>query len=82
MTNPMLDIKILARDDPPPFDEELEEIAPGNMQAFILEHGMESGKPSLGFVFTLADGRKVLWQSSMPIIEMLLGTLRGVEARG
>lgn len=47
----------------------------------ILEHGMASGKTSIGLLIKLSDGSYTVAQASAALLDMIWHTLQGAEQR-
>ena len=79
---PSLRIVIRRKDDNEPAFPELniEDTPEAHIYgSVILEHGMSSGKTSVGFVIEKQDGEKVLVQTSAAIIDALYHAIKGAE---
>lgn len=54
----------------------------GEMESVgILEGGMVSGKPSLSFNIKLSNGKYVIAQSSLEMLEAIVNAARGAQQR-
>lgn len=78
---PELGIKFLRVGDPPlreiadAVEVQLEEVV-------VIERGMESGLPSVSFLFRLPDGDVCVAQTSGRLVDALAGGVRGLVPRG
>lgn len=64
---PTIDVKIVRRDDPPPFPQaqNVVHLPDAVWELAALEGGMQSGKESLALRLTLPDGTEVLAETSL-----------------
>lgn len=75
-----LKVCIIAVDDPPPYEGK--DIADAEFTEFvILEKGTDGGRTSVGFVFTLPDGKQVFCQTTARLMNMMYRAMLGALQR-
>jgi len=81
----MAEIDIVGRDAPPPWPDiaEVMEAAPfaGHTRYALLQGGMSSGRTSVMIAFPLSGDRWVSVETSLAMLEAVVATAHGAEAR-
>lgn len=76
-----VDIRIVRRNDPPPFAElaEKEAVETGITRMCVLEGGMKSGKASVVLLADLPNGAVAFMEMSADMLESLAAAARGAR---